>query len=404
MLAGCADASDAPAGGEGLTGRRATPVPENTEANECNTVDPSLGCPSLPEKGGPGESRSPEVTLGPTIEPAENMLRLEMQQGNELVTPVTAYGNFILLSRGVVPAYPNFRLTYELWDPLTGTTRPAWEGTVNHQDWVLDSSNDWLVTVRTGLSLPFADWELILRNPLDGEEINIAASDPAIADIAGLTPRLPLGFAPTASISGPSVVWVEFYSNAGEPKKRIRLYNLETREARTLVEVDPRVEDVWQVSIGGTKVAWAHSKDPETPQELIVLDLQTSLQSSYSVGGEIYSCALSSDGVFLTWDDNLEAKFALNLESGERVQYAAGEGWGTNMSGHYVAWTPSNPGGYGGYYDLRTKQVRFVRSLDKGFSMNLATVMGEWFVWQEMNISRAPDRSGSYFYFDRLPD
>ena len=336
-----------------------------------------------------------------------------LQDGFE-VSPLAAYGNDEIVTGRMKrrPHDPNDTLTYELWNPATGETKLAWRGVPQRQDDVQDVYGDWLLTVRYGLSLPFENWQLILRNLKTDQQLQVAQSDPNVVRIPGLAVRLPNGFAPTASMSGPLVVWPEFVLNPdGDPVKRIQLYNIDDGTTRTLASVDARVEDLWQTSIAGASVAWAHRSTPDGSQELVVLDLRTQVTETYRVGGEIYQCALSRDGRYLAWDDSYTAKYAIDLHTGERVQYASDEGWGTFRSGHYVSWQPRQPGGPGGFYDFANKEIRllpvFSESSDK-IVVNLATVMGDWFVWQELhrtidpNKLGPPDISGSYYYFVKL--
>lgn len=333
-----------------------------------------------------------------------------MLQGAFTVDPIAAYGNdWIVTVRHPLQPDPSVASVYELWNPVTGETKPAWQGVAGTQDPILDVSGDWLLTDRIGLSLPFQNWQLILRDLKTGEQIQIARSDPNVVKVPGLPLRLPSGLAPTASMSGPLVVWDEFILDSrGQPLERIQLYNVQTGTRRTLASVDPLVEDLWQPSIAGTSVVWAHRSTPNGAQELVLLDLKTGTKRTFPVGGEIYECVLSSDAKYLAWDDSYTAKYAIDLQTGQRVQYASDEGWGTFRSGHYVAWQPRQPGGDGGYYDFSTQQVRFLAPLAAPIVVNLATVMGGWFVWQELhptvdpNKLGPPDISGSYYYFLKL--
>jgi hypothetical protein len=351
------------------------------------------------------------VSLGPTIDSTQTAARLEMLQGGFIVDPIAAYGDdWIVTVRNPRQADPNVASVYELWSPVTGETKPAWQGVPKTQNSVQDVSGDWLLTVRIGLSLPFEDWQLILRNLKTGQQIQVAKSDPNVVKVPGLPLRLPGGLAPIASMSGTLVVWPEFVVNSnGEPVERIQLYDMEKETRETLVSVDPRIEDLWQPSIAGTRVAWAHRAAPTGIQELVLLDLKTGTKTTFPVGGEIFECTLSADARYLAWDDSYTTKYALDVQTGERVQYASDEGWGTFRSGHYVAWQPKQPGGYGGFYDFAKKEVRFLPSFSDPVVVNLATVMGGWFVWQELhrtidpNKVGPPDISGSYYYFLRLP-
>jgi hypothetical protein len=121
--------------------------------------------------------------------------------------------------------------------------------------------------------------------------------------------------------------------------------------------------------------------------------------------GDVYSLSLSIDGRFLAWDDRLEAKYALDLETDEQLQYAGDEGWGTVRSGKYMSWIPGSAsprGGAAGFYDLENRLLRFVPKRES-IGTNIGEVMGDWFVWQEMDLT-VPDDSNSYWYLMRLED
>lgn len=331
-----------------------------------------------------------------------------MLQGDVEVDPSGVYGDWVIVTRRPYPNRDGAALTYELWNPLTGATKPGWQSPAGQGDDIAGVAGEWLVTVRSGSSLPFENWSIILRNPLTGEERALAHSDPNVVKAPGLPVRLPRGFAPIVSVSGHRFVWAEFIVRDGIPRERIQIYDFDNGNVSTLVEVDPLQQDLWQPTIGGDHVAWAYRDSPNGPNQLVVLDLTTKQSTSYRVGGDIYSCALSGDGRYLAWDDSYTAKFALDLTSGKKVRYAGSEGWGTFRSGHYLAWQPGRPGP-GGYYDLANEEIHFLPTFSEPVVCNLATVMGGWFVWQELhrvidpNSSSAPDISGSYYYFVRLP-
>lgn len=318
---------------------------------------------------------------------------------------MAAYGDWIVLSEQSSTPAPRAATTfvYELWNVHTGERKPGWESAPGTQDWLGEVSGDWLVTVRGGLSLPFAQWRLILRNLKTGEAREIAHDDPNVVHVPNLPVRLPSGFAPEPSISGQRVVWSEFVVGPhGKAEKRIELYDLASGKQSTLVSVDPSAQDVWSPSIAGNEVTWVH-RLVSGSQELVVIDLVTARKRTFPVGGDIYSCALSADGRYLAWDDHDVAKHVVDLDSGGVLQYAGDEGWGTVRSGDYFSWQPftgsytanaMSPGA-GGIYDAQTRQVRFVSHQENSTIMS-ATVMGNWFVWQD----RSP--STRIYYFMRL--
>jgi hypothetical protein len=217
---------------------------------------------------------------------------------------------------------------------------------------------------------------------------------------------------PTPSISGLRVVWPEFVLDPdGTAKIQIELYDLANEKQSTLLAVDPTLEDIWSPSIAGDEVAWAH-RPASGPQELVVANLVSGTKKTFPVGGEI-SCALSADGRYLAWDDSPVAMRVLDLDSGEVLQYAGDEGWGILGSGDFVSWQPDiRPGGYGGFYDVQKKQVRFVPRKENS-EIVTAMVMGSWFVWQDRtsppwssppssSVPTSTNTATDYFYFLRL--
>jgi hypothetical protein len=353
----------------------------------------------------PGALRSPGVSLGPPVAATPGMPRIPLVDDNgTLVSPVAAYGDswFVLSRRR--PGTEAQATAYELWNAVTGERRAGWDSPEGKQDVTGAASGDWLVTVRMGMSLPFSDWQLILRNLDSGEALEIARSDPEVVNVPDLPVHLPTGFAPSPSVSGDRIVWSEFVTDGpGRARLRVQLFDLSSRATSTLTSVDPTREDVWQPSIGGTRTAWVH-ETVGSKQELVVTDLRSGGSRAYDVGGEIYSCVLSADGRNLAWDDNYVAKYVVDLDTGARLQYAGDEGWGTNRSGHFVSWQPStvsytdNPpiyNGAGGYYDFNKHEVRFIAHAADS-EIVTATLMGNWFVWQD----RGP--TSDFFYFLRL--
>lgn len=345
------------------------------------------------------------MSIGPDVRPGATTPRLPLLSSpGRAQVPLAADGDWIVLGDRPTSAITGSTYTYALWNISTGERRAGWDAPPDMQDWLGESSGGWLVTVRIGLSVPFADWRLILRNLRTGETREIAHSNPDVEKIPNLPVRLPSGFAPTPSVSGTRVTWSEFVLDpTGAVRKRIELYNLLDGSLSTLVEVVPSVEDVWGPSLAGNRVAWAHRPAAPNSQELVVLDLDNGGTTSFQVGGEIYGCALSADGENLAWDDRYVEKHVINVTNGERLQYAGDEGWGANRSGHYVSWQPltgsytaetASPGA-GGFYDFEKGEVRFVAH-EEDSTIISATLLGDWFVWQD----RSP--SADYFYFLRL--
>lgn len=356
---------------------------------------------------------------GPAIQPDLSTPRLPLQlDADHYQVPVAAYGDWIVLSEPASRPVEHQIIKLELWNALTGERQPGWETPPDTQDGVWDHSGDWIVTVRTGLELPFPEWQLILRNLSTGETRVIARADPAVLTVPNVRVGLPSGYAPTPSMSGSRVVWPELVVDPdGTAKKQIEMYDLSDGQRSTLASVDAIAEDMWQPSVAGSEVAWVH-RPASGPQELVVLDVLSSQKRTFPVGGAIYSCALSADGRNLAWDDDYTAKRVLDLSNGQVLQYAGDEGWGTQRSGNFVSWQPSTvsltsgtkSSGAGGFYDFQHHQVRFVAPHVNSEIIS-ANLFGDWFVWQDRSSapwSSPPSAEGSfepegeYFYFLKL--
>ena len=133
---------------------------------------------------------------------------------------------------------------FERWDPRTGARAPLWQGAAGKQDIVLASSGDWLATVRTGLALPFPEWQLILRNVTTGEARTIARNEGTVADAPDLQPGLPFGFAPKPVMDGATVTWIQYAGSAESPVRELRAYDLVSGSVTTLDTVALAVGDL----------------------------------------------------------------------------------------------------------------------------------------------------------------
>jgi hypothetical protein len=114
-----------------------------------------------------------------------------------------------------------------------------------------------------------------------------------------------------------------------------------------------------------------------------------------------YAIALDGEGETLAWDDAKGGKYTLSLDGGEAVRFAGDEGWGITVAGKRFAWVPAAAyGGTGGYYDLDTNELRLLGK-KPGVQVNQATVMGDWFIWQELvlNDQGQADLDASGYYF-----
>lgn len=301
------------------------------------------------------------------------------------VTPVGAWDGRILLSRisSVSAAqHADLRETFELWNPATRSAATAWSVPAGQQDWIDGIDGDWVATVRTGLSMPFPVWSLILRNIKTGETRTIASDDIAVRNVPGIRPTLPRGFAPLPSISNGSVVWVEtdIDRSTGLPVHRVQLYDLASQTTSTITQDhDARVSDLWSPAISGHYVAWAFVPKSGDPQQVLLRDMSTDATRQIRDPGQVFSLGFTTDGKYLAWTAPGQA-YVESLLTGDRVGFAANDG--LTFSGHKISWWPQDTGlrSIGGYYDIDTHTVRYV-SPPAGTVMAVAGVAGPWFYW-----------------------
>ncbi len=286
---------------------------------------------------------------------------------------------------------------YVLWDPSSGAERLLWTAPPRKQDMISAGEGDLVVVVRTGMSMPFPEWAMSLRNIATGEERMIAMGDPDLLRTRGLRITLPLGFAPMPSMSGGKVAWAEFGLGASGPEKHVRIYDVEMGSTSTIATLsDAREELLWSPSIGGDRVAWFTAKGMGETVYLVVHELGTGKELRFSVPGAPFDGKLSGDGRYFAWDDGFTAKYALELASGEVTRFANDEGDQTEVSGHYVSWHPKRGAGF---YDFESRTVRFSERGGGG----AASVLGKWFYWREFVIVNGEeDKTRTAYYFIEL--
>jgi hypothetical protein len=290
---------------------------------------------------------------------------------------------------------------FKLWNTSTRQMVPVWETPQGQQDFIWDVSGDWIATVRTGLSLPFVEWHLILRNITTGETREIAHNESGITETPGLNVGLPTGFAPSPSMSGSRVVWAEFHLESdGSMRKRVQIYDLIAAQTRTIESVAAPSEDLSQPSLAGNELVWIYRPSPDKAV-LVVDHLDTLDRSTVPVDNSIYSCALTANGRYLAWDEGYAAKYALDFTTDTTVRYAGSEGWGTVRDGELLSWQPSTAVGSankGGYYDATTGVVHFVQPFKDDSVIITATALGPWFTWQDRN------QLNDNYYFVRVAE
>jgi len=361
--------------------------------------DPGRKTPTLPVKLNVGERR--------TVRAEGNLPKLTAWKSDDQVsrTPMAAIGEqAFVVKKSVIKRSPEHPVEYELWNASTNEFTTLWTDPPGTQQAFGVAEGDWLVTVETGYSLPLARWSLVLRNVTTNESRTIAESDMRVPDLAEGVQTGPAGFAPLPAIAGGRVGWIEFFVNAwGTLGKRFQVYDIASGHTTTLVDIeDASSSDLQSVSLAANHAAWLGRSRGEP--EAWVQTLDSGARTVYEIGGDPYSCALSPDGAFLLWDDTqyaqrgMRAKYALELSTDNVVRYAEGSGWGTYVGGDLVSWTPWENAV--GFYDFRS-DVGYTVDL-QGRQSILATVMGDWYVWQETKDTGVGEQaSESVFYFRR---
>jgi hypothetical protein len=297
--------------------------------------------------------------------------------------PVAAWGEQVVVSQqpaGEQGAAQQFAA----WDPRSGARTTLWDGVEGQQDIVTAVDGDWAAVVRTGMALPFPEWQLTLRNLRTGESRLLAQTDPGVLKAKNLQPGLPLGFAPFAEAGGGRVTWVQHVSQGGQVLRRVFVYDIEARSVTAVAEANlAQGEDLQSATAGAGRVAWIRSDSAGKHSAIEVLDTGSGAVTSYEGPAQPFQIALAADGKSLAWDDGLTAKDVLDFDTGNVTQFAGDEGWGVMSSGGRYSWAPAAAyGGTGGVFDPATGTVRMLERRD-GITTNFAQVLGPWFAWQE---------------------
>ena len=349
---------------------------------------------TLPALGSTGTSepatiisldRAVDAPIGATITADDSARTLRVE--DEAIQPVGAWQDEIVLRVGGEPdpnATPVSR--FETWDPASGERELAWTGEEGAQEIVTSIDGDWAAVVRTGFELPFPEWTLLLRNLATGEVRTLAEGTPDVLTAEGVSPSLPLGLAPFAVVDGGHVAWAQYQlTGDGGAVRQVVLYDIASGQQTVVAEATPGKGLLESPTLGGGRMAWIASKADGSSARFVVRDLATGQESEYRVEGTPFLLALTSDGRYLAWDDELTAKYSYDLETGELTRFATGEGWGVQAEGSRITWTPAAAfGGTGGYFDTTTGETRVLERRE-GVSTNVATLLGDWFAWQETN-------------------
>jgi hypothetical protein len=313
-----------------------------------------------------------------------------------IVEPVAAWGGQVILRRS--PFDTNQEQSFFAWDPDTGWRTPLWGGEPGKQDIVADTSGDWAAVVRTGMSLPFAQWSLVLRNMRTSESRVIALAHPALPELPGLDGAPPLGYMPAVSLSGNDLVWNQYVLRDGKAAREIRHYNIATADTALISAVEVATgRDLRSPAVADGTVAWIEW-GTGGGTSIRLYQLATGELREVANTGNPFQLTLLDGARTLIWDDAQSAKYALDLWTGQRLAFAEGDGWGVIGDGLRAGWAPATAyGGAGGYFDSATGEVRTLGH-DPDIVTNIARPLGPWFAWQELRVGEQMlQRSGFWF-------
>lgn len=336
-------------------------------------------------------SAAVEAEAGEAIAPGQQTKVLRVA-ANRPVQPVAAWGDELVVRIDTAPAPPATPTPeFAFWNPQTGEQRPGWRGDAGTQEILTDVGGDWASVVRTGFELPFAEWTLQLRNLATGEVRTLAEANPEVAKAEGLQPGPPLGFAPFASVHDEHVAWAQYHEDGGRVERQVVLYDIDTAAKRVVASVEAGSGHVDSPSLGGGRLAWMSTNTGDSQSEFVVREVGSGTERRYRVEGHPFLLALTADGRYLAWDDQMTAKYSYDLARQKLTRFAGDEGWGVfaGTTAAHIAWTPAAAfGGTGGYFDAAAGETRRIERRP-GVTTNIATLLGDWFAWQESSGTQA---------------
>ena len=345
-----------------LAATQAGSPPSATQAGSIHPAAPT----ALPDPRGAVRLTLPgQVTVnrGPDITPTGFVGTIpNFDDSGHGYLPILAYDGGVLVRRDSLAVDTSDAQEYWWWSSVSGDLTRLWQvGDPHKQDVLTGTDGQWIATVRVGESLPFPDWELILRTPATGAERTIAVSDERVTRSTRLPVGLPSGFAPEPSISEGYVVWIEWaFGDDDQLHKYVRLYSIEADRQQTITMIDdPRMEDIRMASIGGHRLAWINDLPGQAGSHIVVHDFLTEKEWRFSTGEIPYRGRLSADGRFFAWDVAYSAKYALEIDSGRVDRFGDDEGQDIIVTSDGVSWAAGiGPNARGGYYDFDTRTVR----------------------------------------------
>ncbi len=383
VAAACSDNGGVPAQPQRTATATATDAQSPPAAGTTQATPEALGTVRLTQPG------LLTVKRGPDIMPSEAVGSIpNFPDSDHSYLPLLAHGRGVIVRREPRAVDSSETREYWLWDRDTSQYTLLWRlDDPRQQDFVAGTDGEWIVTVRFGESLPFPDWEVIVRNPSTGMERTIAIADQRVAEQRNLPVGLPSGFAPHPAIHKGRVVWVEWaFGDDGLIHKYLRLYTLDSGKQETLETInDPRTDDIRLASIGGNRVAWINDRREWSDSHIVVLDLVSGEKTRFVADNTPYRGRLSTDGRFFAWDVAYAAKYVLEIDTLRVDRFGDDQGQDIMVTDDGVSWAAgSGPNARGGYYDFDTRTVRLTAGSGGGASWLLGNGL---FVFREFTVN-----------------
>jgi hypothetical protein len=315
------------------------------------------------------------IVAGAPITANSTSLRVPAGSDGQARTPVSAYGNLILLRVGTQAATASS--SYELWDPANGAVTPVttWPVAEAARERVAGASGDWLALIREQNSSSNSA-AVVLRN--------LKTSEARVVGSSG------------SSTSPPRVAvaegWIAWFDGSVNPAM-IHVYDVAGSADRSFAA---RSRNLSNLAVGGGVVAWWQSFTNQAPQ-ILVRDAVSSKFDSVPANS-VTALALSGDGHTVAWIQSSGSSnpglFVRDVSGGNGGRLLGGQSVGVALtsSGPFISWQPAfGQSSSAGIYNVQTHELRILQPAP-GSSPRLARLLGRWFVWSE---SAAPSGGGN---------